>query len=89
MPTIHALCHEVELTPVVVIPSAVNLIAALSHHIYCQLPILITYSEGNTISNIRCRIANHGTVGCGDFAVTVHVLELQVTRSDGSQLVFR
>ena len=31
------------------------------------------------------RVAYHGTVGSGDFTVTVHVLEFQVARSDGGQ----
>ena len=89
MPTVHALCHEVELAPAVVIPGTVNLVTALSHHIYCQLPVFITYSESDAISNIRSRVTNHGTVGGGDFTVTVHILKLQVTRSDGCKCIFR
>ena len=89
MPAVHALFHEVELAPVVVVPCAEYLVAALSHHVDAEFPVLIVYAEGDAVGNIRGGVAYHSTVGSGDFAVAVHVLEFQVARCDGGQRVFR
>ena len=45
MPAVHALFHEVELAPVVVVPCAEYLVAALSHHVDAEFPVLIVYAE--------------------------------------------
>ena len=85
VPAVHALFHEVELAPVVVVPGTEYLVTALSHHVDAELPVLIAYAEGDAVSDIRGRVAYQGTVGSGDFTVTVHILEFQVARSHGGQ----
>ena len=57
----------------------------MSHHVDAELPVLIAYAEGDAVSDIRGRVAYQGTVGSGDFTVTVHILEFQVARSHGGQ----
>ena len=44
VPTVQTLLHIVELRPIVIVPSTVNLITALSHHVNTQFPTFI----GNT-----------------------------------------
>ena len=53
VPAVHALFHEVELAPVVVVPCAEYLVAALSHHVDAEFPVLIVYAEGDAVGNIR------------------------------------
>ncbi len=52
VPAVHALLHEVELAPVVVVPRAVNLIAALPHHVNGKLPVLVTQSEREAVGDV-------------------------------------
>ena len=85
VPTVHALFHEVELAPVVIVPCAEYLVAALSHHVDAEFPVFIVDTESDAVSDIGSRVAYHGTVGSGDFTVTVHILELQVARCNGGQ----
>ena len=41
VPAVHALFHEVELVPVVVVPGTEYLVTALSHHVDAELPVFI------------------------------------------------
>ena len=75
MPAVHALLHEIELAPVVVVPGTVNLVAGLSHHIDAQIPVLIAYAKGNAVAHVGGRVTNHGAVGGGDFTITVYIHE--------------